>query len=37
MYGFLKVRMQFPKNKNDKIRKSFLQVIASKEAEIKNL
>ncbi|CAD8133516.1 unnamed protein product [Paramecium pentaurelia] len=36
-FAFLKVRLQFSKNKNEKIRKSFLQVIASKETEIKNL
>ncbi|CAD8150175.1 unnamed protein product [Paramecium octaurelia] len=36
-HAFLKVRLLFPKNKNDKIRRSFLQVIASKDAEIKNL
>ncbi|CAD8083633.1 unnamed protein product [Paramecium sonneborni] len=36
-YAFLKIRLQFQKNKNEKIKKSFLQVIASKEAEIKNL
>ncbi|CAK80378.1 unnamed protein product (macronuclear) [Paramecium tetraurelia] len=36
-HAFLKVRLLFPKYKNDKIRRSFLQVIASKDAEIKNL
>ncbi|CAK61492.1 unnamed protein product (macronuclear) [Paramecium tetraurelia] len=36
-FAFIKVQFQFSRNKNDKIRKSFLQVIASKESEIKNL
>ncbi|CAD8160413.1 unnamed protein product [Paramecium octaurelia] len=36
-HAFLKIRLLFPKYKNDKIRRSFLQVIASKDAEIKNL
>ncbi|CAD8073182.1 unnamed protein product [Paramecium sonneborni] len=36
-YAFIKVRLLFSKNKNDKIRTSFLQVIASKDSEIKNL